>query len=56
MNINGQSSSSSQKYLGVTPPIALNGPTKRDHEVTETLLAELKKEGVYESAEESKLR
>lgn len=45
-----------QRYLGVTPPIATNGPTQREVEVTESLLAELKKEHVFESDEEAKLR
>lgn len=45
-----------QKFLGVTPPIALNGPTARDNEVTETLLEELKKQGVYETEGEAKVR
>lgn len=45
-----------QKFLGVTPPIALNGPTARDNEVTESLLEELKKQGVYENEAEAKVR
>jgi poly(A) polymerase len=44
------------KYLGVTPPIALNGPTPRDYEVSDSLLEELKKQGVFETEEEAKLR
>lgn len=45
-----------QKFLGVTPPIALNGPTARDNEITESLLEELKKQGVYETDAEAKVR
>lgn len=45
-----------QKFLGVTPPIALNGPTARDLEVSDSLLEELKKQGVFETAEEAKVR
>ncbi|UZJ52103.1 hypothetical protein CBS101457_001423 [Exobasidium rhododendri] len=45
-----------QKHLGVTPPIALNGPTPREIEVTDTLLTELKKQGVFETAAEAKVR
>lgn len=44
------------KYLGVTPPIALNGPTPREKEVTESLLEELKAQKTFESESEAKLR
>ncbi|KAJ1024188.1 hypothetical protein NDA16_003027 [Ustilago loliicola] len=44
------------RNLGVTPPIATNGPTPREIEVTKTLVAELEKQGVFESDEESKVR
>lgn len=40
----------------MTPPIATNGPTPREIEVTKTLVAELEKQGVFESDEESKVR
>lgn len=43
-------------HLGVTAPIALNGPTPKELEVTESLLAELTKQGSFESEEEAKLR
>lgn len=45
-----------QRFLGVTPPIATNGPTPREKEVTSSLLAELQKEGTFESEQEAKLR
>jgi poly(A) polymerase len=45
-----------QKFLGVTPPIALNGPTARDNEVSDSLLEELKKQGVFETEAEAKVR
>lgn len=44
------------KYLGVTPPIALNGPTQREKEVTETLLRELRDQKTFESESEAKVR
>ncbi|CAO1623547.1 unnamed protein product [Sympodiomycopsis kandeliae] len=44
------------KYLGVTPPIALNGPTQREQEVTETLIEELKAQKTFESEQEAKVR
>lgn len=44
------------KQFGVTPPIALNGPTQREQEVTDSLIEELKAEKSFESAEEAKLR
>lgn len=56
---NGSSSNGQQlaaKWLGVTPPIALNGPSEREKEVTDTLEAELKAQGTFESEAEAKLR
>lgn len=44
------------RVLGVTPAIATNGPTPREIEVTRTLVAELEKQGVFETDEESKVR
>ncbi|EPQ26251.1 uncharacterized protein PFL1_06186 [Pseudozyma flocculosa PF-1] len=44
------------KVLGVTPPIATNGPTPREVEVTKALVAELERQKVFESDDESKLR
>ena len=49
-------SGSGQRFLGVTPPIALNGPTARDNEVSVSLLDELKKQGVFETEAEAKVR
>ncbi|WFD25203.1 polynucleotide adenylyltransferase [Malassezia nana] len=43
-------------YLGVTPPISLNGPTERDIEMTKLLEEELRAHNVFESTEEAKLR
>lgn len=43
-------------YLGVTAPIALNGPTPKELEVTESLLAELTRQGSFETEDEAKLR
>ena len=40
----------------MTPPIATNGPTPREIEVTKTLVAELERMRVFETDEESKLR
>ena len=56
-NGNGAASVGQGKtYLGVTPPIALNGPTPRELEVTDSLVEELKKRNVFETAQENKLR
>lgn len=44
------------RMLGVTPPIATNGPSQREIEVTRTLVAELQLQKVFESDEESKVR
>lgn len=48
--------STGTKYLGVTPPISLSGPTEKDKEVTAALEAELRAQKVFESPEEAKLR
>ncbi|PWN48345.1 putative PAP1-poly(A) polymerase [Violaceomyces palustris] len=57
VNPNGSGGAQQQiKYLGVTPPIAINGPTKRELEITETLQAELERQKVFESEAEAKLR
>lgn len=48
--------SNGQKWLGVTPPIALNGPSQREKEVTITLEEELKAQKTFESEQEAKLR
>lgn len=47
---------STNSWLGVTPPIAKNGPTPRGLEVTDSLLAELRDQKTFESAEEAKVR
>ena len=44
------------RYLGVTPPISTNESNDREKEVTVTLMEELHRQGVFESAEESKTR
>lgn len=43
-------------YFGVTPPISTSRPTQREEEITVTLIEELRRQGVFESAEESHLR
>ncbi|KAI0776173.1 polymerase [Trametes elegans] len=47
---------SGQKYLGVTPPISTSESSVREKEVTTTLMQELRRQGVFESEEESKTR
>lgn len=44
------------KWLGVTPPIALNGPSEKEKEVTLSLEAELKAQDMFESEAEAKIR
>ncbi|KAI0080876.1 polymerase [Panus rudis PR-1116 ss-1] len=48
--------SSTNGFLGVTPPISLKESTDREKEVTITLMEELRRQGVFESEEESKRR
>ncbi|KAI0722730.1 polymerase [Earliella scabrosa] len=48
--------SSNNGYLGVTPPISTGESTQREKEVTVTLMEELRRQGVFESEEESKRR
>ncbi|RPD66882.1 polymerase [Lentinus tigrinus ALCF2SS1-7] len=48
--------SSDQGYLGVTPPISTAESNPREKEVTVTLMEELRRQGVFESEEESKTR
>ncbi|KAI0660710.1 polymerase [Cubamyces menziesii] len=43
-------------YLGVTPPISTSESSPREKEVTATLMEELRKQGIFESEEESKRR
>jgi len=44
------------RYLGVTPPIAVNESSGREKEVTLTLMEELRRQNVFESEEESRTR
>ena len=44
------------RYLGVTPPISTAESNPREKEVTVTLMEELRRQGVFESEEESKTR
>ncbi|OBZ70389.1 Poly(A) polymerase pla1 [Grifola frondosa] len=48
--------SSSNGYLGVTPPIATNESSDKEKEVTVTLLEELRRQGTFETEEEAKTR
>jgi poly(A) polymerase Pap1 len=40
----------------VTPPIATTGPSKMEETATDDLMKELRKQGNFESEDESKLR
>ncbi|KIJ37473.1 hypothetical protein M422DRAFT_33786 [Sphaerobolus stellatus SS14] len=42
--------------FGVTPPISTAPPTERDMVVTKTMMEELKRQGIFESEEESRTR
>ncbi|KAH9943189.1 polymerase [Epithele typhae] len=44
------------RYLGVTPPISTNESSQREKEVTNTLMEELHRQGIFESEDESKRR
>ena len=44
------------RYLGVTPPISVNESSAREKEVSQTLMEELRRQGVFESEEESRTR
>ena len=44
------------RYLGVTPPISVNESNEREKLVTVSLMEELKRQGIFESEEESKTR
>jgi len=44
------------KHFGITPPIATAFPNEQEIEVTDLLVAELKKQGTFESEEESRMR
>ncbi|KAH9899574.1 polymerase [Cubamyces lactineus] len=48
--------SSGAGYLGVTPPISTSESSPREKEVTATLMEELRRQGIFESEEESKRR
>ena len=43
-------------YLGVTPPISLTESDEKEKAVTVTLMEELRRQGQFESEEESKTR
>lgn len=43
-------------YLGVTPPISTDPPSERHKQMTESLMAELKAQNQFESAEDGRLR
>ncbi|TBU41453.1 polymerase [Dichomitus squalens] len=47
---------STNGYLGVTPPISTSESNPREKEVTVTLLEELRRQGIFESEEEAKMR
>ena len=44
------------RFLGVTPPISTSESNEREREVTTSLMEELKRQGTFESEEESKTR
>ena len=44
------------RYLGVTPPISTAESTDREKELTVSLMEELRRQGTFESEEESKTR
>ncbi|KAI0751074.1 polymerase [Daedaleopsis nitida] len=48
--------SANNGYLGVTPPISTAESNQREKEVTTTLMEELRRQGVFESEDESKTR
>lgn len=43
-------------HLGVTAPLSLDPPSKRDLELNESLVTELKDNGSFESAEATQKR
>lgn len=43
-------------YLGVTPPISTNESSEREKEVTVAMMDELRRQGTFESEEESRTR
>ncbi|KAF7789337.1 hypothetical protein EIP86_000281 [Pleurotus ostreatoroseus] len=50
------SSSDTGRYLGVTPPISTAESTDKEKELTVSLMEELRRQGTFESEEESKTR
>ncbi|KZT71564.1 Poly(A) polymerase [Daedalea quercina L-15889] len=48
--------STSEGYLGVTQPISTSESSKREKEVTVTLMEELRRQGTFESEDEAKTR
>jgi poly(A) polymerase len=47
---------SSERTFGVTPPITTNLPTPDEVRLTEALLEELKRQGTFETADETDKR
>lgn len=43
-------------YLGVTPPIAITESNEREKEVTVTLMEELRRQNMFESEQEARIR
>ena len=48
--------SPNNSYLGVTPPISVNESNEREKAVTISLMEELRRQGTFESEEESRTR
>lgn len=44
------------KWMGVTPPVTVAGPTEQEKLLTDSLVAELHRQGMFESPAESRLR
>lgn len=47
---------STTKFLGVTPPVTVAGPTDKEKQLTESLVTELRRQDMFETAAESRLR
>lgn len=45
-----------EAYLGVTKPMSVDAPTKRDTDLNDMLMSELKAQKNFESPEEGKKR
>ena len=50
------SSNQSPRYLGITDPISVSPPTEAEEAATIAMMEELHRQGVFESAEDSKRR